>query len=274
MSGLSKEFSTRHKKKFIIVNRDGTFEKNTLNPNELYGGPTYVFTTVNKIPKKITERLDEIDLNMFPKGIENNGSMLTCLDQHYTSPDINTILDIFPRMNIVHPLFNTDIVIKTNIKKLQLDNLEEQICDILNQVLKNKIKAVSSNLTVELWLENFIANPFWNAYDTIVKYPKEITDSSLSKLIKIKPTDIFVRYDARASTYEKEMELFQSIGEAFEKPSSYVTIYDTYNGLLKKITKELDDNGLKYDKVNDYAIRTQYKNIKEITLRVDLSDFI
>ena len=282
IEGASKQFKQNHTNKFIIISNcfDSVkvIESDTLDLDlDSFGlsefpASAYIFTFNKSVSKKVLKALESA--NIPNKDLPNNGSSAVCLDQYYTSPKINTILKIHPRYNQVHPLFNTEIVIKTTISKLKINKLSDQICNILNDIIKKKIDYCGNNLTVESWLEGFIAKPCFNIYGTCCRYPDTITDNTLRHPTHFKPMDIFVCYDVRAGTYEEESRLFCAIADAFEKPENIVTVYDSYNGILKKIIAELDKKKLKYKVLNKYSISTQYKNIKAINVGYDLIDFI
>ena len=268
----SKEFREKYPSKFILVycTQSGFYvdKVDELSMEDLIidGGCLYMFTYQAKLPKKILGALDT-DVKL-----PEQRTFSACLDQYYEK-SIGAIFEVYPAFNQVSPLFNQSIVIRAPIKKLKMDGLATQLIDIVSDVFKSRAEEFK-DITVEDWLESFIQTPFSTYFNTCVIYPQRIDDKSLLKYKKLTPNSLIITYDARAKNYNEEVTLFATIGEAFEKKDTWVTVYDSYNGLLKKVTNALDKGNLKYKRLNEFSITVPYKHLKEINITYELTDFL
>lgn len=278
ISDASKEFKKMYPLNYIVLTIDDSGmtvdNTNELNVEELlfYDACSYIFTYKSTLSKKITESILECDKLI---RYTNDTNSTACLDRYYIGANnkINVIMSVYPRYNMVSPMFNNNIVIKASSKKLKLDSLGKQVCSIINQTLAEKNKQ-SSKMTVEDWLKEFIIHPFVTPLRTCCIYPKVIDDKVLHKQYKCKISDLIVLYDARAKNYNEEFKLFTAIAEAFDSKDPTVTVYDSYNCCLNKIIKELEKHNMKYTMLNDYSLETKYKNLKQLNITYQLTDFI
>jgi hypothetical protein len=278
ITDASPAFREEYPHKFIVITIDpsGPMVENVneLNVEDmlLFNACTYIFTYKHNISKRFIEGIDECDKWVKYTQMTNT---CACLDRYYidSKDKINVIMSVFPRYNIVSPAFNNNIVIRASSKKLNLDALGDQICEIVNETLAAKVKN-STKVTTEEWLRQFIASPFVTPMQTCCIYPKTIEDKTFTRQSKCKITDLVVLYDVRAKNYNEEFKLYSAIGEAFDKKNSVVTVYDSYNGCLSKIKDELDKHKLSYSVLNSYSISTKYENLKKIDVTYQLTDFI
>lgn len=284
ISEPSKAFKAKYPSKFIIIYLSGTndiFIDNTdeLDVSEIMSndGCVYIFTYHKTVPNRILSAIVAFSKNV--KIYTAQGSNVACLDQYYIKEATNmksqpqVVMAVYPRNKIVPPLFNRPVIIRANIKKLQLDNIAEQVCEIVNQTILAKSQN-SDNFTVEDWVNDFIIHPFATAYGACVVYPKHISDNTVTKLMHCKPLDINILYDVRAKSYAEELKVFTILGEAFNGKNMYVTVYDTYNNTLDKIKRQLDAQNLHYTEPNQYSIVTKYENMKAINVKYALNDFL
>ena len=275
ISNPSKDFKKKYPGKFIItmITSEGLIidNPNILEIDEIlaYQAVAYIFTYNEKLPGKV---LDYLSSAAPEHKCGNWSTSPACLDRYYTE-EFNVVFEIYPKDNIVSPLFNRPVTLRISDSKLKYNQLARQLITAANNILLEKAKT-SKDITVEQWVLNFIEKPFMTPDHTCVIYPKTISDTSITNVKQLQKNDLIIRYDVRAKSHEDEVKIFSAIGEAFESSENMVTVYDTYNGLLEKVKKELDSKKLKYKVLHQYAITTKYSNLKKLNIEYDLTDFL
>lgn len=272
----NKAFKKLFPKRFIfsldVMGQHVVFNTNEIPKNFcLYAPIGYVFTYDSRLPQfLISDKLLYQDVGgVFP----------SCLDEYFTATDksVDLILSICPRGDIVPACFVNEIVVQCNSAQIMKGDLKNNILS----VVENYLKADDGNsMNAEAWARKVIFNYPMNNNGLPVRYPKTVNDKTL-KEYKIKADQLFVEYDFRASSYDKENEFVIELEDAFEDMNRELTIYENYNGLLKRIRSELDKKKLKYKVLNDVGenvddppISVKAKYLRELGLTYKMTDFI
>lgn len=240
----------------------------------------YIFTYKSNLPSIFNN-------SNYINYINNGNTIPSCLDTYFISQECNDsenidiIISCTPKNEIVSPKFTDKIIMRCNTEQLLTFNkastesktLKRNILNILNNVVNS-----NNIITTEEWVNNIITHFPTNDNGLPVKYPNKITNKLLKEKSKIKANQIQIGYDFHAKDYEYENKFINLIEESFENDNENINIYDTYNGLLDKITNEMDHQHIKYTKhfndKNDKHITTTIKNIRKLNMTYALTDFI
>ena len=239
------------------------FNSNEIPRNfTVYPPVGYIFTTDKTLPKfLINDRIQYKDVG---------GSFASCLDHYFsgTEDKIDLILSISPKNNEVPPRFVNEIVVQCNSDQLMKSNrLKENVMSIVNGYLKE------GTFNVETWMRKVLFDYPINNNGLPVRYPKVINDKNVNNC-SVSVNDIFVEYDFRAKSYEKEDALIVGLEDAFENLNEEVIIHENYNHLLSKLKKALDSKKLKYKELTPDSIKVKAKFLREVNLKYQLTDFI
>lgn len=221
----------------------------------------YIFTYANSLPSCLVS--DKLKY-------KNIGSVCpSCLDEFFTATNDKTdlILSISPKNKVVPAKFINEVVVQCNSDELLKSGVENSIMQILKSYLDE------NQLDVEQWARKVIFNYPINSNGLPVSYPKKISDKTLNQTT-IKNDDIFIEYDLRAKSYSNEDEVISELENAFEDMEEELTVFETYNGTLKKIIKELDKKKLKYKREGEDKIIVKAKNLRKLNLTYQMTDFI
>ena len=262
----TKNFKKLFPKKYILsldlMGEHVVFNSDEIPKNfSLYPPIGYIFTYNENLPKfLVSDKLKYKNVGgVFP----------SCLDEYFTGTEdrIDLILSICPRFETVPATFINEIIVQCNSEQIMKGNLRNNVMSIVNDYLKD------DELDVEHWIRKVVFNYPMNSNGLPVRYPKIINDKSF-KNVKLKFNDVFVLYDFRAKSYEKEDKLVVALEDAFEDLNEKVVVYDTYNGMLKKLMKALDEKKLKYKVIGEDKIKVKAKFIHEVNLSFQITDFI
>ena len=262
----TKSFKKLFPKQYIysvdVLGQHIVFNVDNLPKNfTLYPPMGYIFTYANSLPHwLISDKLK----------YKNVGSVSpSCLDDYFTatSDKVDLILSICPKNNVVPATFVNELVIQCCSKELLSKGVKTSILDILKTYLEE------SNLDAEQWARKVIFNYPINNNGLPVKYPASISDKTL-KQTTLKDKDIFIEYDLRPKSYSEEDKVICELENAFEDMEEELTVFETYNGTMKKIIKELDKRKLKYTIEADDRIKVKAKYLRELNLSYQITDFI
>lgn len=241
----------------IIINEDEIPKNFTV-----YAPIGYVFTYEKKLPKwLISEKVDFQDIG---------GSFPACLDSYFSGTDdnIDLIISCCPKDNIVPAQFVNEIIVQCNSDQLMAKNkLKENILKIVNGYLNE------GEFTVENWFRSVIFNYPINNNGLPVHFQKVISENTI-KRCSVNTNDLFIEYDFRAKSYEKEEEFIRSIEDNFENLNEEIIIYNDYNDILPRMKKELDKKKLKYKTLTNDSIKVKAKFIRDLNLTYQFTDFI
>ena len=227
----------------------------------LYPPMGYIFTYANSLPScLISDKLK----------YKNVGSVCpSCLDDYFTGTDdnIDLILSICPKDNVVPAKFVNEIVVQCNSNELLRNGVKPSVLNILKAYLNDNC------MSAEQWARKVIFNYPINSNGLPVRFPKKVSDATL-KQSTIKDKDVFIEYDLRPKSYNKEDEVICELENAFEDLEEEVTVFETYNGTMKKIIKELDKRKLKYTADGEDKIKVKAKYLRKLNLSYQMTDFI
>ena len=227
----------------------------------LYPPIGYIFTYANSLPACLVS--DKLKY-------KNVGSVCpSCLDDYFTATNdkVDLILSICPKDKIVPAKFVNEIVVQCCSDELLKKGVKDSVMSILKTYLEE------SNMNTEQWARKVIFNYPINGNGLPVKYPKKVSDKTLNS-ITLKDRDVFIEYDLRAKSYSKEDEVICELENAFEDMEEELTVFDTYNGIMKKIMKELDKKKLKYKVEGEDKIKVKAKHLRKLDLTYQMTDFI
>lgn len=240
----------------VIINEDSIPRNFTVYP------PVgYIFTYESKLPQwLISNKITYQDVG---------GCFPSCLDTYFLNTNnVDLIISCSPRNKVVPPRFMNEIVVQCNSELLMKNNkLKQNIMTIVEKYLKE------GEFSVEKWWRNVIFNYPFNNNGLPVKYPKTISDKTVNSC-SIKAEEVFVEYDFRATSYEKEENFIKNIEDAFEDMNREVIVYEDYNHLLKDIRAQLDKKKLKYKVLGEDKISVKAKNLRKLDLKIQLTDFV
>ena len=248
----------------VIINED-TIPRNFT----LYPPVGYVFTYEKKLPNwLISEKIAYQDVG---------GCFPSCLDSYFmNTKDVDLIISCTPRNKVVPPRFSNEIIVQCNSEQLMKCNgvkgsaseaMKQNIMTIVNKYLRE------GDFSIEAWFRNVIFNYPFNNNGLPIRYPKTVSEKTVN-VCSIKPDELFVEYDFRATSYEKEEGFIKTIEDAFEDMNKEVEIYEDYNGLLKTIRQQLDKKKLKYKVEKEDCIKVKAKFLRSLDLKVQLTSFI
>lgn len=154
----------------------------------------------------------------------------------------------------------------------------KNIYENIMQIVKSICKDEELYKNTEDWLENLIKIIPINDNGLPNRYPNTITDDMFTIVYKNKnildKTNIHINYDLRAKSYEQENLFITMIEDAFENMNRKVFIYNSFRNILPKIISQLDSKQLKYKVINENCIETTIKNIRNLDITYEISDFI
>lgn len=259
------EFKKKFPKKYIM-SLDMFGERMMLNTDKLpkhslvYQPIGYIFTYADSLPNSL--------INHKLKYKDIGGCFPDCLDSYFSNTDnnIDLILSISPKDKIVPARFVDEIVVQCNSDQLMKGNLKNNIITIVNNYLK------SGSLSTNEWIRKVIYNYPINNNGMPVRFPNNINDKVL-KNSTVKPNDIFVTYDFRAKSYDKEDQLIIELENAFENLNNVVIIQDNYNHILQRLKKALDSKKLKYKIVSD-SIHVKAKYLRDLNMKYQITDLM
>ena len=279
----SKSFKKMFPKKYIMsfdmLGRHEIININTLPSSLSFLTPIgYVFTYENTLPKILDSKRVVY---------EDIGSTFTrCLDTYFLGEEkneaekIDIVLACGSKNKIVPPALTDELVLRCNSDTLMGDDGKTSLTkkDRINNIRKNILKIVNAyikdrKLTTEEWIKNVIYNHPVNNNGLPVRFPAVISDSNINSF-KVSDKDIFVEYDFRAKSYEQENEFISMLEDAFESSDTEVQISNTYNNILEKIMKKLDEKKYSYTKIDSNTIKTKLKYLRDIDVEYQLTDFI
>ena len=241
----------------VIIN-----ENEIPNNFTIYPPVGYAFTYGDKLPSwLISNKVKYQDVG---------GSFPSCLDTYFvgTNDNIDLIISCCSRDKVVPAQFVNEIIVQCNSEQLlKGGKMKENVLKIVNGYLNE------GEFNVEKWYRAVIFNYPFNNNGLPVKYPKVISDSTIKKC-KVDVAAIFVEYDFRAKSYQKEEEFIRSVEDAFEDMNKEVIVYDDYNNILPRMKKELDKKKLKYKKISNDSISVKAKFIRQLNLTYQFTDFI
>ena len=246
----------------VIIN-DDTIPRNFT----LYPPVGYVFTYEKRLPNwLISDKITYQDVG---------GCFPSCLDTYFmNTKDVDLIVSCSPKNKVVPPRFSNEIIIQCNSEQLMRgkgksasEAMKQNLLCIVNKYLRE------GDFSIESWFRNVIFNYPFNNNGLPVRYPKTISEKNVN-VCSIKADDMFVEYDFRATSYEKEESFIRTIEDAFEDMNKEIEIYEDYNGLLKTIRHQLDKKKLKYKVVSEDCIKVKTKHLRSLDLKVQLTSFI
>lgn len=262
----TKSFKKLFPKKYVLsldlMGEHVVFNSDEIPKNfSLYLPIGYIFTYNESLPKFLAS--DKL------KYKNVGGVFPSCLDEYFTGTEdkIDLILSICPRFETVPATFINEIIVQCNSEQIMKGNLRNNVMSIVNNYLKD------DELDVEHWVRKVVFNYPMNSNGLPVSYPRIINDKSF-KNVKLKFSDVFVLYDFRAKSYDKEDKLIVALEDAFEDLNKKIVVCDTYNGMLKKLMKALDEKKLKYKIIDEDRIEVKAKFIHEVNLSFQITDFI
>lgn len=280
----SKRFKTMFPKKYIFVisiNNQIMFANVDSIPAQFAFMPIigYVFTYEKSLP----------DLLKSNKYIKYQNYCRTCpvgLDQFFiNNAEGKVICDLVIRCtatNEIMPVQMTEpLIIRCNSHQLVGED-SKTISDMVSNIKLNIKKIVTSMLklmspnSAEEWLISVIEKGPLNNNEFPFRYPDSITDSLFkSKTINYKNSQIGIAYDLRADSYEFESDFIHAMELAYENMNQKIIIYDTYNGLLRKVVEGLEKRKLKYEANDDNSIEVKLKDIWALDdLEFQITDLI
>lgn len=309
----SKKFKKMFPKKYItslvISNKHVINNTNKLFTDGLLFAPIgYVFTYDTTLPSELKDIISSLT---YP--YENVGSTFACcLDTYFTANNTNTsynidlILSCSSKNNVVPPTFTENLIIRCNSKELSknlINNINVKTItssvnnaefdanlviddDIESMGRGNRIKNIKNNImtivtnylnnkkyNIEDWINDVVYKYPTNNNGLPVRYPNKIDNNNINNF-KVKPNDLFIEYDFRASNYTHENTFITELEDAFERTNTEVQISDTYNGVLKNVIDELQKHNYKWKRINDDTISTKMKYLRDINVNYQLTDFI
>jgi len=263
----TKEFKKLFPKKYVL-SLDMFGERMIFNTDSLpkeslvYQPVGYIFTYADSLPNSL--------INNKVKYTDVGGCFPSCLDTYFSGTDekIDLILSISPRDKIVPARFNDEIVIQCNSEQLLKGNkLKSNIMTIINNYLKE------GKFDVMTWVRKVIFNYPINNNGMPVRFPNKVSDKTINNC-SIKSDELFVEYDFRAKSYDKEDELIVDLEDAFEDLNKEVIVYDNYNHILDKLKSALDKKKLKYNLIDNDKLKVKAKYLREVNLKYQLTDFM
>ena len=277
ISNPSKIFKRRFPKKYlihVIVNNSIVNVNLDIIPNDfIYNVPTgYIFTYEKTLPKFLLTKIEKDDFgNTFP----------TCLDVYFNTKDndkkkTDLIISCSAKYDIMPSWFNRDLIVRCNSGTLS-DNLKSSSA-IRKNILKIMNESSETYKCTEEWLLSLLDNTPLNFVDLPIRYPNTITDEIVSKKNNCDSKIIdsmFFGYDFRAEDYEHENKFISLFESAFENLNRYVTVYESYNGIVGKIKSALNKSKkIKYKSQTKYSITLKLKDLRDLNVEYQLNDFI
>lgn len=262
---------------FVLNFKGKTIFGNTnVIPQQFYFMPMigYIFTYEKTLPDVIKSNRYMSYTNYghtHPVGLDqffiNNGSdnvicdlVLSCTATNESMP-VQMCENIIIRCNS-HQLVNNE----TKDVEIMSKNIKSNIKKIINTMLKKV-----SPTNVEEWLLNIIEHSPFNDNDMPYKYYDNITDALFkSKTVTLNNKQISIGYDLRADDYEFENKFIHALELSFEDKKHEVIVYDTYNGLMKRVMSAFDKNNFKYEKITDHSIKVEIGNLWKCSDEIDL----
>lgn len=280
ISSPSKQFKLRYPFKYtFIMCMNGMIKTYNTNkiPTEFAFIPMvgYIFTYEKSLP-------DFFSSNS-ARYLNYGSTYPSCLDQFFTSAEgddkkIDLILSCTGRNKEVPLTFKDSLVVRCNSKELASGkydspskNIQTNVLNIVNTALNENIDA-----DAEAWTLNIMQNIPLNDNGYPLRYPKTIDDSMFDskKMKKLTQGDVFIEYDFRAESYDAENSFISSLEEAFEDMNAKIEVFNTYNNVLKDIKEEMTKKGMKFKQLTDYSIETTLGDLRKLTVKFQLTDFI
>lgn len=242
----------------------------------------YIFTYKSSIPSFIASFRKYEGIDVYP----------ICLDQYFASPHeetqsesnksmkVDLILNISAKNKEITPRFTDDLILRCNTESLckvdPTNDPETAKKNLINNVLKiiNSIISESNITNTEDWVEHVLESPPLNNAGLPICYTNEIDDSCFTSDAKVNKSEITIGYDFRAKGYDYENAFISILEESFGNANKNIVLYDSYNGILDVVTKALDSKGYKYKKIKDFAIEVSLKNLRNLNIEYEITDFI
>jgi hypothetical protein len=288
IKNCSKLFRSRFPKKFIgsVVSNERLyiFNEDSLPNIFWWSSPTgYIFTYLTHVPKNLgsnVARLKEIGFTQ-PRGLD---TFFIGNSDNFINVIMNCVLREI-KIAPVHWIKN--MVIRGNLEDLCdcstsdiLKSYSQKKFDIAKSLSKSVIKIINENYSiekvVEKWVLEVIHNTPLNSLGYPNKYPKTISERSLSKVSEIRLNQLFVEYDVRVlnkvnNVHKIENVYINLIEDAFEK-DRIVTIYNTFNNKLPEIRKVAKRKKIKIkDDIPDY-IKMKFYDFRSLGITYDLKN--
>jgi hypothetical protein len=284
ISNYSDEFKKKYPKKFIIVGLISGTKQIATNESTIgqsifnHSFIGYIFTYDAAFKTTFPGNSLENDVYTYP----------ACLDEYFQSSEpLDLILRLSPQPAMEVPFGFNEIIVRTNsFQLLDKDNyfkiMDGDSKDNIAKIKKNILSIIKNSLLIsptvdsnlEHWLLNFINNPFYTQIKTPIMFKSGISIDNNSFLKKI-----IIEYDFRPTQREYENKFIELLENAFENLDEHIVVMNTFNNILKNITKEHDRLKLHYKIINvlneDYiiSIETTPRNIKKLNIKYNLNDF-
>lgn len=143
--------------------------------------------------------------------------------------------------------------------------LRKNIVNIIRNFLSSK------KYTVESWVRDVMFNFPVTPNGFPIRYPSSITNENVNGT-NINYRDLFIEYDYRAGSIDREIQFVTRLEEAFEDPNYIVTIFESYNGVLSKIKKELKKRNHRWEDVDEFAIRVKLRHLRDAKVTYQITD--
>lgn len=280
----SKRIKTMFPRKYLFIiyfNGRTLFGNTDTIPQQFYYTPIvgYMFTYEKTLP-------DILKSNQYTTYTYYGRTHPLGLDQYFINSNSNGIVcdlvlyctganDVMPVQMI------ENIIIRCNSHQLvgnetkDVDVMAKNIKTNIRKIISNMLKAVSPTC-VEDWIVSILEHAPLNDNDMPYRFPDIITDNLFkTKTISIKNNQISIGYDLRADNYDFESKFIHAMETAFETLNQKVVIYDTYNGIMKKIIEEFKKKDLKYEKVTDHSIEVKLSDLWGLkSIEYEITDLI